>query len=106
MKRYGQTAEKTNYMNLMPYLKSKHIRNIAEISGCHMYTDTSGVTVYGDNRFIGIFPQDTYTGGIRFKESKNVRDVLHNVTYTEADEIKVNLSKCDAGFLFRKVKCV
>ena len=91
-----------NYINLMPYLNSEHIRAIAEKSGCHMYTDACNVTVYGDNRFIAFFPKDSYEGSIHFKEREKLKDVLHNAKYSGADEIKVHLGKCDAAFFIKE----
>ena len=48
-----------NIINLVRYIKSEKIREIAQMAGCKFYTEKSGITVYGDNRLIGI-----YIGGI------------------------------------------
>lgn len=51
-------------INLVPYLKSKDIRAIAEKAGCKLYTESAGTTVYADNRIVGIFPSDGREGCI------------------------------------------
>lgn len=52
-------------INLMPFMKSSYIREIARQAGCTLYTEESGSTVYGDNRFIGIFTSDGKSGVIK-----------------------------------------
>jgi len=52
-------------INLMPFIKSSSLREIAQIAGCKFYTEKAGSTVYGDNRFIGIFSSDGKSGEIK-----------------------------------------
>lgn len=59
-------AKKENkIINLMPFMKSDCLREIEEEAGCTFYTDRAGDTVYGDNRFIGIFSPDGKNGEIK-----------------------------------------
>lgn len=54
-----------NIINLLPYIKSEKIREIAQMAGCKFYTENAGNTVYGDNRLIGIFSGDGKSGEIK-----------------------------------------
>ncbi|MBQ4631430.1 MAG: hypothetical protein IJB70_10640 [Clostridia bacterium] len=59
-------AKKENkIINLMPFMKSDCLREIEKEAGCTFYTDRAGNTVYGDNRFIGIFSPDGKSGEIK-----------------------------------------
>jgi len=59
-------AQKENrIINLMPFMRSDLLRIIEKESGCTFYTEESGSTVYGDNRFIGIFSSDGKSGEIK-----------------------------------------
>ena len=44
-----------NIINTLPYPKAEILSAIAKEAGCHSYTDNFA-TVYGDNRFIAVFP--------------------------------------------------
>lgn len=49
-------------INLIPYLKSAELREIAKEAGCKMHTEDAGVAVYADSRIRGIFPCDERDG--------------------------------------------
>lgn len=52
-------------INLMPFMGSGILREIAKQAGCRFYTEEAGSTVYGDNRFVGIFSADGKSGVIK-----------------------------------------
>jgi hypothetical protein len=56
-----------NIFCTLPCLKAIHLRPIIEDAGCKMYAPLE-CTVYGDNRFIGVFPRIDIDGEIHFHD--------------------------------------
>ncbi len=63
-------------LNTKPYMKHKELREIIKSAGCHIYTDAEGVTLYGDNRFIGVFNSTPANITVRFPEPRKGVDVI------------------------------
>ena len=51
----------------LPFFKPEQLRVLMEMAGCHFYAPLN-CAVYGDNRFIGIFPASDVEGKLCFKE--------------------------------------
>lgn len=58
-------GKENKIINLKPNIKSVCLREIMEKAGCTFYTEKAGSTVYGDNRFIGVFSSDGKCGEIK-----------------------------------------
>ncbi len=65
-KRSGKNGG-VNIVNAKPFADRTLLRKICEDAGCHTYAP-AGNTVYGDNRFIGIFPSEDGETPITLKE--------------------------------------
>lgn len=79
------------FINLQPYLKAEKIREMAKIAGCHIYADFDCV-LYGDNRFLGVFPRDLRSGEIDLGKTLKFADALTGKSYC-SDKIHVEFSK-------------
>ena len=58
-------GDEIRIINLKPYMNCSRLREIEKKAGCKLYTEEAGNTVYGDNRFIGVFSSDGKYGEIR-----------------------------------------
>ncbi len=83
------------FFNNTPYMKADEIRSIMEKASCHFYAP-SGTAVYGDNRFIGIFPCKDINGALRFKEQTYVRELFSGESF-ESSEIPLDMKKGTAA---------
>ena len=84
-----------------PYVTSSVIRAIAKEAGCHVYTDTADVTVYGDNRFIGVF--NKHSGGrLILPESGTYRDVISGAVFADTATIPLPQSNNSAMVLVKE----
>ncbi len=69
-------GESKYVLNTKPYMKHNELREIMKRAGCHIYTEAEGVTVYGDNRFIGIFNSTPANLTVRFPDVRKGVDVI------------------------------
>ncbi len=69
-----------------PFLTSEEIRNIAKAAGCHIYSESEGVTIYGDNRFTGVFNKNA-GGTVTLRERGTYRDVISGKVFSDTDTI-------------------
>ncbi len=84
-----------------PYVKSQQIRAVAEAAGCHVYTEAENVTVYGDNRFLGVF--NKYGGGVlRLPERGTYRDQISGSIFRDTDTIPLPATEKSAMFLTKE----
>ena len=83
-----------------PYMKAKEIRALAKHAGCHIYTDTEGVTLYGDSRFLGVFTMGN-VGTIRLTERASYRDIVSGILYENTDTIPLPTGKSTPMILLR-----
>ncbi len=90
-----------NIVNTMPYLKADILRKIAVMAGCHRYTNNIA-TVYGDNRFIGVFPSECGEIMITLKEKGDYKNIFSGEVFEETDSITVNVKKNEVIFLLRQ----
>ncbi len=94
-------ARKNTLVFTEPYVTGANIRAIAKSAGCHVYTDTANVTVYGDNRFIGAF--NKHAGGMLTLPSRGTyRDVITGTIFTDTDTIPLPLRGNGAMVLVRE----
>lgn len=83
-------------INVTPYLKRDKIREIAKNAGCHIFTEQSGITLYGDNRFLGIFNNDECNLNLKFKERSCYYEITQNKYYENVHEINVQMPEKSA----------
>ena len=96
-----ETAHENTVVFTKPYIDSRIIRSLAKTAGCHIYTDTADVTVYGDNRFIGVF--NKHSGGtLHLKERGTYRDQISNTVFCDTDTIPLPSEEKSALFLIRE----
>ena len=94
-------ARKNTLVFTNPYITGADIRAIAKSAGCHVYTDTADVTIYGDNRFIGAF--NKHAGGMLILPSRGTyRDVISETIFTDTDTIPLPLRDSGAIVLVRE----
>lgn len=69
---------------------------IAKNAGCHIFTEQSGITLYGDNRFLGIFNNDECNLKLKFKERSCYYEITQNKYYENVREINVQMPEKSA----------
>jgi hypothetical protein len=57
----------------LPLFRAEHLRRVMETAGVHFYTPLNCV-VYGDSRFMGIFPSADIDGALRFPSESEWTD--------------------------------
>lgn len=85
-------------LNTKPYMNHGELREIMKKAGCHIYTEGEGVTVYGDNRFIGVFNSAPIKLDITLKNEKTAVDVVTDTEYS-GKTITVECHENDAHFI-------
>jgi len=90
-----------NIINMLPYLGSDVIRKIIIKAGCHIYADKKA-TIYGDNRFVAVFPAESGEIEISLKQKGTYKNVFSDEIFEKTDKIKVNLKKDDVVFLLKE----
>jgi hypothetical protein len=90
-------------VNTKPYMSSSELRFITDRAGCHAYVP-SGNTVYGDNRFVGVFTSKTngIDCDVNMREKGDYVDLVSGKTYENTDKIPLKLDPKSAAFLLRK----
>lgn len=89
-----------NIVNTKPFMSRDELRRIADSAGCHAYSP-AGNTVYGDNRFIGIFPSESGKIEISLKEKGDYVNLVTGYEYKNTDKIFINASKTTPIFLIK-----
>ena len=77
------------------------LRNIARDASCHIYTEDFA-TVYGDNRFIAVFPTKEGNSVIHLKDAGTYRNLLTNEVFESTDKTEVELKKNEFVFLVKE----
>lgn len=90
-----------NILNTQSYLNHSQLRKIVENAGCHRYTP-EGNTVYGDNRFLGVFSTKAATIPVKFRRKGNFIDLLSGKTWEDTDELCLQLSEKSAAVLLHR----
>lgn len=90
-------------VNTKPFMSSSELRLIIDKAGCYTYVP-AGNTVYGDNRFIGIFSdkEKALETEVQMKEKGNYVDLISGKRYENTDKIPLKLEPKSAAFLFRE----
>ncbi len=102
------TAEKTSaakgnvIMNTTPYLGRDKIREIARDAGCHIYTDADGITLYGDNRFLGVFNNESIKTKICFEKKLTLFEITENKRYENVSEIEIDMTEKSARIFVKE----
>ena len=93
---------RNNIFCALPVIKAKHLRQIVENSGCHIYAPLD-CTVYADNRFIGVFPKTDINSELCLKEATNLVDVETGKCFNQRSFIPLKLNAKRHKFFIRKV---
>lgn len=97
--RVGRT-KKGSVMNTLPYIKADILRGIAKGAGCHIYTEKAA-TIYGDNRFIAVFPTVEGDTAIHLKDVGTYKNILTGEVFENTDKIEVALKNNEFVFLVK-----
>ncbi len=89
-----------NVVNTKPFMTRNELRKIADIAGCHAFTD-AGCTVYTDNRFVGVFPKDDFDGCVKMKERATYVELLSGKRFEATDSIPLYIKAAGAAFLLK-----
>ncbi len=90
-----------NVVNTKPFMSRDELRKITDIAGCHAYS-LAGNTVYGDNRFIGIFPSESGMVEINLKEKADCVNLVTGDEYKNTDCISVKVRETTPLFLLKE----
>lgn len=77
---------KTHYLSAIPFLTADKFRKIAELAKVD-FVAPENCTVYGDSRFVGIFPK--YAVTFKFPLAGTYRDALSGKVYSQGDDISI-----------------
>lgn len=77
---------KTHYLSAVPFLTADKFRKIAKLAKVD-FVAPEYTTVYGDSRFVGIFPK--YDVKFNLTLEGKYRDLLTGKTYSTGDEISI-----------------
>ena len=77
---------KTHYVSAIPFLTADKFRKIAELAKVD-FVAPENCTVYGDSRFVGIFPK--YDVKFNLTLHGKYRDLLTGKIYSTGDEISI-----------------
>lgn len=94
-------GDKTHYICGVPFLTPEKLRKIAESAKVD-FVAPEYCTVYGDSRYVGIFPK--YAVQFKLNLKGEYRDAISGKTYKEGDEISI--PEKGAVFLIRHVKAL
>ena len=95
---YKADGDRKYIMNSTPYLDVETIRNIAKISGCHIYCE-AGYTLYTDNRFLVMTAtENAFNGMLDFGEVKNWTNTKTGEKGT-GKEIKIDMLPYETFFV-------
>lgn len=89
-----------NIVNVKPFMSVSELRKIADEAGCHAYAP-AGNTVYGDDRFLGIFPSEEGTLEICLKETGDYENLVTGDVFKNTDKISVAASATTPLFLMK-----
>jgi hypothetical protein len=89
-----------NIVNVKPFMSASELRKIADEAGCHGYAP-AGNTVYGDDRFLGIFPSEEGTLEICLKETGDYENLVTGDVFKNTDKISVAASATTPLFLMK-----
>lgn len=87
-------------VNTLPFASRHLLRKITDAAGAHAYTEV-GNTVYGDNRFIGIFPSESGNISVKLKEVANYKNLVTGEKFNNTDTISLTASKVTPIFIVK-----
>lgn len=82
-----------------PYITSRELRSLAVNAGCHVYTDTTGITVYADSRFTAIFNDSTTDGAVTLRSRSDYIDSVSGEIYRHTDVIPLPSTERGVRFI-------
>ncbi len=88
-------------VNTKPFMSREELRKITDMAGCHTYA-SSGNTVYGDNRFIGVFPSKDIDEEIFFTEKGDYVNLITGEEFKNTDKVHLKLPAKSTAFLLKK----
>ena len=84
--------------SVLPFLQPEHLHRIAASAGCHMYAPAD-CSVYGDSRFIGIFPRtELKDAKLVFREKVSFESTVSGRKERSVKSITMNLKAKEMEF--------
>ncbi len=95
-------GEKRTVANVKAFLSPKELRMICDLAGCHAYAP-AGNTVYGDARFLGVFPAKDapLAGKVTMKDEGDYTDLISGKTFRAAKDLEVEIPAAGAAFFMK-----
>ena len=87
-----------NIINVKPFMKRTELRKITDMAGCHAYAPV-GNTVYGDERFIGVFASCEGEIEINLKKKGDYINLVNDEAFKNTDKISFYANKETPIFL-------
>lgn len=91
----------TSIINEKPFVSRALLREIAIGAGCHAYAPC-GCTVYGDSRFIGVFPSEEGEAEINLKERGNYINLVTSEKFPDTDKITLRADSATPIFIVKE----
>lgn len=89
--------------SVLPFFSPEHLRRIAVTAGCHMYAPVD-CTIYGDSRFIAVFPRTDIDGKLHLKELTDFIDMETGECFKQTNTIPLKLNTKHHRFFVKVVK--
>lgn len=71
-----------------PYQKATVYRALAQLAGCRLWTD-GDVTLWADNRVMGVFTLDKLRGTLRFPKTGTYRETISSKVFVNVSQISL-----------------
>ncbi len=89
--------------SVLPFFSPDHLRRIAVAAGCHMYAPVD-CTVYGDSRFIAVFPRSSINSQLHLKKLADFIDAGNGECFKQTNIIPLKLDAKRHKFFVKIVK--
>lgn len=97
-----ENPQENRILNVKPYMKHDEIREIAKKAGCHIYTETDNITIYGDNRFISFCNNEETDMTVKFKENGTYTELLSGKEYNWEEETTLHMPEKSVKMFIKK----
>lgn len=79
-----------------PYPKANVYRKLAELAGCHLWTD-GGITLWADRRIMGVFTLEQLHGQLCFPATGNYRELISGKLFPNTAQISLDTLNTNAA---------
>ena len=86
-----------NLINTRPFLQAGDLRVVMDRAGCHAYAPC-GCTVYGDNRFVAVFPSEDVDAEVVLQKKGTYQNLLTGEVFANAERIPLKQKAKSAAF--------